>query len=253
MQKSNLETVPASTGNTKETSKAMDDPFVVLESASTPVTSPPSVFIDPLETIHKMNKFGSTNVGVSRGVFDFDDIDPLHGFGKPAPAFPNETNNKAKDQSPSKEGLRNKSSFRFPETQSEKALVEDFQDSQETVFDMPPVSKTSLRSVDQFASPPLYTKTSSQEHEQEQPSDDIWLTVSEIPPFIKPTKAPPPSRPPPSIPRHTLKSERGYSGKYSQIHNPFQASPLDELETFAMGGSGTQDNSVDHVNGEEMD
>ncbi|KAL7593971.1 hypothetical protein Lser_V15G33954 [Lactuca serriola] len=65
-------------------SKAMDDPFVVLETASTPVTSPPSVFIDPLETVHKMNKSGSTNAGVSRGVFDFDYIDPLHGFGKPA-------------------------------------------------------------------------------------------------------------------------------------------------------------------------
>nr|KAJ0192109.1 hypothetical protein LSAT_V11C800447850 [Lactuca sativa] len=65
-------------------SKAMDDPFVVLQTASTPITSPPSVFIDPLETVHKMNKSGSTNVGVSRGVFDFDYIDPLHGFGKPA-------------------------------------------------------------------------------------------------------------------------------------------------------------------------
>lgn len=75
--RSNSESVPASTGSTKVTSKATDDPFVVLESASTPVTSPPSVFIDPLETIHKMNKSGSTNAGVSRGVFDFDDIDPF--------------------------------------------------------------------------------------------------------------------------------------------------------------------------------
>ncbi|KAL7600404.1 hypothetical protein Lser_V15G25690 [Lactuca serriola] len=65
-------------------SQAMDDPFVVVETASTLVTSPPSVFIDPLETVHKMNKFESTNVGVSRGMFDFDYIDPLHGFGKPA-------------------------------------------------------------------------------------------------------------------------------------------------------------------------
>ncbi|XP_023738676.1 auxilin-related protein 2 [Lactuca sativa] len=261
--RSNSESVPASTGSTKVTSKATDDPFVVLESASTPVTSPPSVFIDPLETIHKMNKSGSTNAGVSRGVFDFDDIDPLHGFGKPAPALPTETNNKAKDQSPSKEGLRSsirkdpteKSSFRFPETQSEKAPVEDFQESQETVFDMPPVSKTSHRSVDQTTSPPSYTETSFQEHEQEQeqPADDIWLTVSEIPLFTQPTKAPPPSRPPPPIPRHTSKSERGYSGKYPQSHNPFQASPLDEFENFAMGGGGTQDNGVDHVNGEEMD
>ncbi|KAL7593783.1 hypothetical protein Lser_V15G32898 [Lactuca serriola] len=65
-------------------SKAMDDPFVVLETASTPVTSPPSLLIDPLEIVHKMNKSGSTNSGVCRGVFDFDYIDPLHGFGKPA-------------------------------------------------------------------------------------------------------------------------------------------------------------------------
>ncbi|KAL7612935.1 hypothetical protein Lser_V15G06399 [Lactuca serriola] len=171
----------------------MDDPFVVLESTSTPVTSPPSVFIDPVETVHKMNNSESTNTGVSGGVFDFDYIGPLHGFGKHAPAFPTETNNKEKDQSPYKEGLRSstrrdptdKSSFRFPETQSEKAHVEDFQDSQETIFDMPPVSKTSHRSVDQTIFPPSYTETSSQELEQEQPSDDIWLTVSEIPLFTQ--------------------------------------------------------------------
>ncbi|KAL7595645.1 hypothetical protein Lser_V15G31324 [Lactuca serriola] len=144
----------------------MDAPFVVLESASTRVTSPPSVFIDPLETVHKMNKYGSTNAGVSRGVFDFDYIGALHGFGKHAPAFPTETNNKEKDQSPYKEGLisstrrdpTDKSSFRFLETQSEKAHVEDFQDSQEIVFDMPPVSKTSHQSVDQTVSPPSYTE-----------------------------------------------------------------------------------------------
>ncbi|CAI9268478.1 unnamed protein product [Lactuca saligna] len=100
---------------------------------------PPSVFIDQLETVHNMNKSGSTNVGVSMAVFDFDYMCPLHGFGKHAPTFPTETNNKEKDQSPYKEGLRSstrrdpidKSSFRFPKTQSEKAHVEDFQDSQE--------------------------------------------------------------------------------------------------------------------------
>ncbi|CAI9265305.1 unnamed protein product [Lactuca saligna] len=51
-------------------SKAMDDPFVVLESASTPVTSPLSVFIDPLETVHKLNKYGSTNAGGGSGTQD---------------------------------------------------------------------------------------------------------------------------------------------------------------------------------------
>ncbi|CAI9261618.1 unnamed protein product [Lactuca saligna] len=43
-------------------SKAMDDPFVVLETTSTPITSPPSVFIDPLETVHKMNEENFTEI-----------------------------------------------------------------------------------------------------------------------------------------------------------------------------------------------
>ncbi|KAI3694858.1 hypothetical protein L1987_77839 [Smallanthus sonchifolius] len=247
--------------------------------------------IDPLHgfgKIHKVSKSGSTNAGgssVNSGMFD--DIDPLHGFGKPAPAFPSDTNTKGKDQSPSKEGSglnrsrssthrkpTDKSSFKYPESESQKVPVENFQESQQPVFDMPPVNKFSQRSVDQATSPPSYSETNSQEgmssssEEHVQASDDIWLTVSEIPLFTQPTRAPPPSRPPPPIPRHASNSVKSsfssnttpfgndYSAspKYSQSSNSFQpaakspmASSLDDFENFAMGGSGKMDN------GEEMD
>ncbi|KAL4579337.1 hypothetical protein LXL04_015479 [Taraxacum kok-saghyz] len=62
--RSNSEPVPVSVS--KETSNTMDDPFVVLESASPPVTSSqvPS-FIDPLETVHKINISKSTKTATS--------------------------------------------------------------------------------------------------------------------------------------------------------------------------------------------
>ncbi|KVI11469.1 auxilin-related protein 2 isoform X1 [Cynara cardunculus var. scolymus] len=295
--RSNSESAPLSTGNTKETSNGIDDPFVVLESTSTPATSSQGVFIDPLETIHRFSKSASTNAGGSSANGGmFDDLDPLHGFGKPAPAFSNESN-KGKDQSPFKEGSGmgssrsstrreppEKSSFTYSESQPQKVPLEDFPESQQTIFDMPAVSKVSQRSVDQTTSPPSYTETSSQvdmsptSEEYVQPADDIWLTVSEIPLFTQPTRAPPPSRPPPPIPRHASKSERGSfasntrtvgndysaspnSAKFSQSYNPFQpvakssmVSPLDELENFAMGGM--PDNGEDDADaqyGEEMD
>ncbi|KAL4572027.1 hypothetical protein LXL04_018795 [Taraxacum kok-saghyz] len=52
--RSNSEPVPVLVR--KETSNTMDDPFVVLESASPPITSSQvHSFIDPLETVHKIN------------------------------------------------------------------------------------------------------------------------------------------------------------------------------------------------------
>lgn len=288
----NSESVPVSSGNnTKETSNPMDDPFVALGSKSTPVTSSQDVFIDPLETIHKVSKSGSKNTGgssVNKGMFD--DIDPLQGFGKPAPAFQSETSNKGKDQSPSKEGSgfnrsqsssrrepTEKSSFRYSESQ-------DFQETQHPVYDMPTVSNNAQRAFDRAASPPSYTDTNSQadmspsSEEHVQPGDnDIWLTVSEIPLFTQPTRAPPPSRPPPPVPRHASKSGRRSStsnaktfgndysaspnsAKYYQSSNPFQpsakssmASPLDEFENFGMDGTQDNgDNNSDARFGEEI-
>ncbi|PWA97836.1 hypothetical protein CTI12_AA025040 [Artemisia annua] len=231
------ETVPVSTGSTKVTSTAMDDPYVVLESKATPISSSHGVFVDPLETNYKFSKSGSTNSGgssVNRGIFD--DLDPLHRFGKPAPAFPGETNNKGKDHSPPKDESHmgnsrsstrreptEKSSFIYSESQSAKVPIEDFQESQQTVFYMSPVSKISQRSVQRTASPPSYTESSSQTDKSPpsdkhvQQADDIWLAVSEIPLFTHTTRAPPPSRPPPPIPRHATQSGRGYFASNTRI------------------------------------
>ncbi|XP_071723289.1 auxilin-related protein 2-like [Rutidosis leptorrhynchoides] len=289
--RSNSESAPVSSDNTKKTSNAMDDPFVVLESTSTPVTSSQGVFIDPLEPIYKVSKSRSTNAGRSSVNSNmFDDLDPLHGFGKRAPAFSSETNSKGKDRSPSKEGSgmgrprsstrtepTEKSSMKYSASQSQKSPVEEFQEFKQPVFDMPPVYKSSHGSINRATSPPSYTESnyqadrspSSEEHAQ--PVDDIWLTVSEIPLFTQPTRAPPPSRLPPPIPTRASKSRSGsrtfgndYSAsspKYSKSFNPFQsptksamASPLDEFENFAMGGTtGNGENNDDAKYGEEMD
>ncbi|KAK1421875.1 hypothetical protein QVD17_24570 [Tagetes erecta] len=277
--RSDSESVPVSTNNTKTASNAVDDVFVGLESMTTPVTSSQGVFSDPLNPIAKVSKSQSINAGRSSMKSSmFDDLDPLHEFGKPAPAFSSENSNKKKDRSPSKEGSSmgrsksstrreptEKSSFKYSDSQSQKVLhAEDFK---QTIFDKPPVNRAT--------SPPSYTESNSQadispsSDEHVQAGDDIWLTVSEIPLFTQPTRAPPPSRPPPPIPRHSSKPERGYFAsntgndspgftKYSQSFNPFQspakspvASPLDEFENFAMGG--TQSNGENNVYGEEVD
>ncbi|KAK9054995.1 hypothetical protein SSX86_026074 [Deinandra increscens subsp. villosa] len=281
VNRSDSEPVPVSANNTKATPNAIDDPFVVLESTSIPTASSQGAFIDPLQSIPKVSKSQSTNAGRSAVNSNmFDDLDSLHEFAKPAPKFSSENNNRKKDESPSKEGPgmgRSKSStrrkpteepsFKFFDSQSQKVHTEDFQ---QPVFDMPPVNRAT--------SPPSYTDSNSQadmspsSEEHVQAHDDIWLTVSEVPLLTQPTRAPPPSRPPPPIPRHSLKSGRGYfasntripendspnSAKYPQSFNPFQspakspmASPLDEFESFAMGG--THNNGENNAYGEEID
>ncbi|KAI3810888.1 hypothetical protein L1987_20519 [Smallanthus sonchifolius] len=276
--RSDSKSVPVSINNTKETSNAMDDPFVVLDSTSTPFASSEGAFIDPMKSIPKVSKSQSTNVGRSSVKSSmFDDFDPLHEFGKPAPAFSSENNNKKKDQSPkegssmgrSKSSTRRepteKSSFKYSDSQSPKVHIEDFQ---QPGFGMPPVNRAT--------SPPSYSESNSQadmspSSEEHVQAGDIWLTVSEIPLFTQLTRAPPPSRPPPPIPRRSSKSERSYfasntrmSGndspsyaKYSQSSNPFNspakspmASPLDEFESFAMGGA--QSNGENNAYGEEI-
>ncbi|KAI3678621.1 hypothetical protein L6452_37920 [Arctium lappa] len=293
--RSSSKPAPKSTANTKEASNAMDDLFVGLESTSTTANAYQSFSTDPLEDIGSV---GKSSIPETRGSSEngslFDDIDPLNGFGKSAPAFTHEMNNRGKDQSPSKEGSgtgraqssnskdsTQKASFRYSESRSQEAPIDDFQESHETVFDIPEIPKNHHRSFEQSTSPPSYIETGSQmgkspTSEPIQPADDIWLSVSEIPLFTQPTRAPPPSRPPPPIPRH--KSERGSLGsnsrnfvndsssspnfaKHSRSPRPYQpvarsslSSPLDDLENFA---TGRMPNNVDDnaytQSGEEMD
>lgn len=73
---------PKSTVNaTETTSNVIEDPFVVLESTSTPAVSSSVLFSDPLEEISKLSNSGSTRVDGSSAVGGgaFNDLDPLGG------------------------------------------------------------------------------------------------------------------------------------------------------------------------------
>ncbi|XP_059626321.1 auxilin-related protein 2-like [Cornus florida] len=238
-------------------STVIEDPFVVLESTSTPVVSSPGLFTDPLEEISKLSNSGNTKVNKSSVSGEvFDDINPLNSFGKSVPSFSSEMNNRKKDGSPSRTGLGmrgtqiydeetiGKSSFRNSENHSQKKIpVHSFQESHHTLFDIPTASPDSREPVGQTASSPSSGKfgsnvtsfqadmsPKSQEHAEA--SDDIWLTVLEISLITQPTSAPPPSRPPPPRPPRTSKSEtgsfttkKGNEFSYSPIFTQYSQSP----------------------------
>ncbi|XP_009799251.1 auxilin-related protein 1-like isoform X1 [Nicotiana tabacum] len=283
-------------GNSNRSSSVFDDPFVVLESTSVPANSSPGEFSDPLEEIGKLGKSGTAKTdasSVSGGVFD--DLDPLNVFNNPVHPLSPEKKTGGKDRSPSKAGPGRSdahtstsrenigtSSFRSSESHSQKKVRGD---QESPLFGMP--SEDPLRSFSEAAPPPyadndlqesnFQVDTSPRSEEQVQSSDDIWLTVSEIPFFTQPTSAPPPSRPPPPIPQRSSKSEAsfvasnarrkgdGYSSspnhnQYSQSPKPVRpavksppVSQLDELEDFARGWPrSNSDENADALSGEEM-
>ncbi|XP_057972440.1 auxilin-related protein 2-like [Malania oleifera] len=312
-----------SDGSAKVASNMMEDPFVVLES-----TSSSGKFIDPLEQMSKLNNSGSAKVDNSSGGGVFDDINPLDGLGKSAPAYSPEMNSRGKDRSPLRpgpsttdidplEGLGKsvpsysaevigrgkdrspvrtgpsmsatqnsasretvyKSSVRSPEIQAQKKIpADDHWESHQTLFDMP----TSVgRSPPSYAnmSPKetsIQAEMSPQSKENLESSDDVWLTVLEIPLFTPPTSAPPPSRPPPPRPVHISKGESGSfdsksarekAHEFSSFPNSAQyfqssksapaaarspaASHFDELDDFAMGR--TRNNVDEDANIEEVE
>ncbi|XP_075660437.1 auxilin-related protein 2 isoform X2 [Castanea sativa] len=288
-------------------SSDMEDPFKILESTTRPVVSSPEHFVDPLEEISKLNNSRSTKSedfsAANGGVYD--DADPFEGLGKSVPAFSSERNNKGKDKSPSrtdtnaswnrtstsKESIQ-RTSVRSPESHSQrKTPVQSDQESHQTPFDMPTFSSDSHKSFGQTASPPSYVNASSNEanvhvdmsprsEENLESSEDVWLTVSEIPLFTQPTSAPPPSRPPPPRPVQVSNS-RGRSGspaytnsrkmnEYNSFPNSARfsqgpksasaaasdsvASPFDDLEDFATGRSQNNvDESANGVPSEELE
>lgn len=277
----------------------MDDPFVVLES--TPTTGVSS-FSDPLEEISKLSQTGKSKENkssASTGIFD--DIDPLGDFGKSVPAHISGMKNSVKDGSPSRvrsnmkrtqESAGNEAfgipAFKtYTERSSQKKVhVDDYRESHQNLFEMPAASTESQKPIGQRASSPSYGSVNIDEvnsqadqsyrtEERTQSSDDVWLTVSEIPLFTQPTRAPPPSRPPPSIPRHTSKAEKAFSGsnarqkgndfsppnsaQYSQSRNPFRSAPkdpmvtsIDELEEFAMARNYNNFNENDINSGDNF-
>ncbi|XP_055832857.1 auxilin-related protein 2-like isoform X2 [Solanum dulcamara] len=286
------------TGNSNQSSSGLDDPFAGLGSTSMPASSNLGE-LDPLEQIGQLGKSGYANSeasSVSGGVLD--DLDPLNGFSKSVPPLYSARNNRGMGGSPQRPGSGRsdtqasssrenfgKSSSRSSDSHSQKKVPGDgFQDS--PLFDMP--SADPQRSFDQAGSPPPYASSNIHEthfqsdtpprsEDQMQPSDDVWLSVSEIPLFTQPTRAPPPSRPPPPIPRRNSNSEassfacnaRNKGDRYSSpsSYNQYSQSPklvrpaakspptsqLDELHEFAMGKSPhTVDESAEVVSGEDM-
>ncbi|XP_034919730.1 auxilin-related protein 2 [Populus alba] len=252
----------------------MEDPFVVLQSTSTPPTSSSGLFTDPLEEISKISNTGNTKIDSSSvNMAVFDDLDHLDDLGK---SVPPEINKGAENRSPlrtrsssgaayssvSKESV-NKYPLENVVGHSQKKTPDDYQESHEAIFDMPAASTDFHRSFGQNVSPPSYVDinvneidSSPRSEEVSESSDDVWLTVSEIPLFTQPTSAPPPSRPPPPRPPRISKPEFGSfsstnsrkkfneypsfqnSTSYSQNTRPDHASrnsvtsQIDELEDF---------------------
>ncbi|KAJ9169882.1 hypothetical protein P3X46_018030 [Hevea brasiliensis] len=276
-----------SANSARITSSIIEDPFVVLESASTPASSSSGLYVDPLEEISKFSSSGNTKVdnsSVNTGVFD--DMDSFDNLGKSVPPVSHGVNRRGKDRSPLRTGPSMGGTFstsskepvdKYPvdeaEGQSQRNMPnDDFQESHETLFDMP--------SVGQNVSSPSYVNASTNEanspprsEDISESPDDVWLTVSEVPLFTQPTSAPPPSRPPRPLPPRISKSETGsfsstnsrkkvneYSTSYSQSPRSARAtrssvaSQMDELEDFAMGR--TQSNVSEHADvlyGEDVD
>ncbi|KAG5232136.1 auxilin-related protein [Salix suchowensis] len=205
----------------------MEDPFVVLESNSTPATSSSGLFTDPLEEISKISNTGNTKVDSSSvNMAVFDDLDHLDDLGK---SVPPEINKGGENRSPlrtrsssggayssvSKESV-NKYPVENTVGHSQKKTPDDYQESHDAIFDMPAASTDFHRSFGQNVSPPSYVdinvneiNSSPRSEEVSESSEDAWLTVSEIPLFTQPTSAPPPSRPPPPRPPRKSKPEFG--------------------------------------------
>ncbi|PON33708.1 DnaJ domain containing protein [Parasponia andersonii] len=259
----------------KTTPRVVEDPFVV-----------PGQFNDPLEEISKFSNSGSMkNDSVGNGRV-FDDVDPFDGL-KSGPSFTSERDNRGKETSnlradsssgrnktfTSKE-INEKPSMRSPDSQTQKKVPVD----NDWDFEMPTVSVNSHRSTGQTMPPTFYANTSSKDantqversEESLDSSEDIWLTVSEIPLFTQATSAPPPSRPPPPRPlsktgisSSATTNARRKASEFSSFPNLTQnyqvpnsepaaarssvVSPIDELEDFVWGRS--RDNVDEHVNG----
>ncbi|XP_047976918.1 auxilin-related protein 2-like [Salvia hispanica] len=244
----------------------LDDPFVVLESSSTQHSSF-TVPKDPLDEISKFNKSRSTRAEVSSGSGGaFDYIDPLSTFAKPA-SFSSGKDKREKGGSPSRSETPKPATAREPMENSYFGFSESNNmnnvpvDQEPPLFDVPNVSSDFQKPSGQ-TSPPQYYETVSEvdmspTSGQGNKSDEVWLTVSEIPLFTQPTAAPPPSRPPPPIPRQASMSETGSftssfqkqsdgfvsSSNYNQHPQtrPSAKSPpvsqFDELDDFASGRS----------------
>lgn len=220
------------------------DPFVVLESDSTQDSSSSRVFPDPLEESSKRSKSRSTRAEASSGGGrGFDDLDPLNSSGKPTRSISHGRDAGGKEGSPSRSASpqfvasrvqMGDSSSRYSESNlAKKTPQNNFQ--KPPLYDMPNASADYHKSFDQTAASQIFEASSQVDMSQPssglgQQSDDVWLSVSEIPLFTQPTVAPPPSRPPPPIPHHKLRAEKAFSYSSSRRKGDKYPSPSNHTQ-----------------------
>ncbi|MED6193075.1 hypothetical protein PIB30_015508 [Stylosanthes scabra] len=227
-----------------------------------------------------------------KDVADFDELLPGFGSSKsssdrltPDVAFSSERSNRKGSNSPPQRSNAS-TGWTGDRESTEKSYIrspEQENDFHQAPFEVPTYSSNSNKPARHRSTSPPYDNGGFRQtnvqadmppsyEENLESSDDIWLTVSEVPLFTQPTAAPPPSRPPPPRPVHIHKSGTGSSAtttnarkkdsefssfpssaQFSQVPKSTAAakfsstSQFDELEDFAMGRN--HGNNEDLVNG----
>ncbi|XP_044981204.1 auxilin-related protein 2-like isoform X1 [Hordeum vulgare subsp. vulgare] len=235
--------VPAS----KSTTSFVDDPFVVLERVSVPGSACPSPgrFTDPLEDLDKSDNTEGKNVDSDAAADSlFEDSSAFNQVPKSDPSFTSEINGDTKNshlQSKAQESSSVQSSVK--RNPASRSSLEDFRNGM-------PKSQSARYSdihVDDISERYSGNGMDDQSPISTESEDDIWLTVSEIPLFTRPTSAPPPSKSPPLLKQKPLGAKaNGEDDEYvlrsSQKHNHYKDTPeqaddssVDESEGVAMG------------------
>uniref|UniRef100_A0A7N0TWU4 Uncharacterized protein n=1 Tax=Kalanchoe fedtschenkoi TaxID=63787 RepID=A0A7N0TWU4_KALFE len=269
---------PASASHTsgstsKRSFNMKEDPFPGVDSPLAREGSGSGMFVDPLEEIGKLSKNGNTTVDDSP-VGVFDDIHPLDRHEKERPPSRTESSTSGRqvfrgEKSPEKFSVDS------PRSSRKKAAQNSASDTFQSIFGMPSNTNTSHFFGGQSGSPPSYEESVPSDinspsmatlHNTES-SDDIWLTVSEIPLFTQPTSAPPPSRPPPPRPARVRKAETGAQSPSTtdgpSFYNSTQSSQtlksgtavrssVDELQDFAKGKAYAHRNAHNDVFEEDL-
>ncbi|XP_062197265.1 auxilin-related protein 2-like [Phragmites australis] len=223
----------------KPTASMADDPFVVLERASTSGSAytSPGRSTDPLEDLDKSANSEGKNVNNTDADDSlFEDTSAFDQVPGSDPLFTSEINGHTKDSNPS-------------------SVAQDSSPVQHSVNGNPArkFSMEDLGNVMPKSQSARYSDIRGDDTDQSPRSteseDDVWLTVSEIPLFTRPTSAPPPSRSPPLLKQKPLgananRKKNEHVRRSSQNHNHYtdlpkqaEVSSMDDLEGFAMGKS----------------
>ncbi|CAN8275917.1 unnamed protein product [Cochlearia groenlandica] len=225
----------------KTSFSSVEDPFVVLEESASTLKEPSSSgrFIDPLEEIGKIKPDHSSVRGGG-----FVDVDLLESLGKAHPDM------NSRDKRHLRPGSVSGSQSPVDSSRSyhpKKVSFDEFSELHNT---------SSKTASPVYENPPRYKENVTENNKSLnsdgsfESSDDVWLTISEIPLLTQPTSAPPPSRPPPPKPTRPVKkkpqkvSEPSSSTSTDHLHVPTSARPsansptafqTDELDGFSMG------------------